>query len=202
MATTVPCSSSVKTKSWAPRIASATPVTARWFGSGVRLLEREAVADVGRYERNRAADAEQHEGDGEQHGARVREDAQPAPLLAPGVVEEHACDAAEEERLRTDGEERGPEELPVEREAPPRRVGWSPKLSGTVSSSAEHHQHEPRLETKKPEPYTNIARRLIQAAFQGENQPERLWWLNRPSRSLRKRHGHLGGAQLHLHRLE
>ena len=30
---------------------------------------------------------------------------------------------------------------------------------------------------------------MIQAACQGENQPERLWWLRRPSRSLRKRIG-------------
>ena len=31
----------------------------------------------------------------------------------------------------------------------------------------------------------NIARRLIHAALNGESQPERLWWLSRPSRSLR-----------------
>src|ERR1700722_13845300 len=35
----------------------------------------------------------------------------------------------------------------------------------------------------------NIARRLIHAAAHGENQPERLWWLRRPSRSFRKRIG-------------
>ncbi len=27
---------------------------------------------------------------------------------------------------------------------------------------------------------------MIQAAWNGENQPERLWWLSRPSRSVRK----------------
>src|SRR5215203_6003074 len=31
-----------------------------------------------------------------------------------------------------------------------------------------------------------MARRLIHAALNGENHPERLWWLSRPSRSFRK----------------
>src|SRR5260221_592812 len=35
----------------------------------------------------------------------------------------------------------------------------------------------------------NMARKLIHAAAQGENQPERLWWLSLPSRSFRKRIG-------------
>jgi hypothetical protein len=30
-----------------------------------------------------------------------------------------------------------------------------------------------------------MARRLIHAALNGENQPSRLWWLTRPSRSFR-----------------
>src|SRR6478735_159396 len=32
----------------------------------------------------------------------------------------------------------------------------------------------------------NIALRLIHAAWNGENQPKRLWWLTRPSLSFRK----------------
>src|SRR5579872_1065327 len=35
----------------------------------------------------------------------------------------------------------------------------------------------------------NIDRRFIHAAFQGDSQPERLWWLSRPSWSFRKRTG-------------
>src|SRR5580704_18371209 len=35
----------------------------------------------------------------------------------------------------------------------------------------------------------NMARRLIHAAAQGENHPERLWWLSLPSRSFRNRMG-------------
>ena len=34
-----------------------------------------------------------------------------------------------------------------------------------------------------------MARRLIHAAWNGENHPARLWWLSRPSRSFRKRTG-------------
>ncbi len=44
----------------------------------------------------------------------------------------------------------------------------------------------PGLNRKNSAPWTNIARRLIQAAANGENQPDRLWWESRPSRSLRK----------------
>src|SRR2546427_48425 len=35
----------------------------------------------------------------------------------------------------------------------------------------------------------NMALRLIHAAAHGENQPERLWWLKRPSWSFKKRTG-------------
>src|SRR6188768_1283235 len=64
-----------------------------------------------------------------------------------------------------------------------------PKERGKVSSEPKNSRHSPGLNKKKFAPYTNIARRLIQAAYQGENQPERLWWLKRPARSFRKRIG-------------
>ncbi len=44
----------------------------------------------------------------------------------------------------------------------------------------------PGLKRKNSAPWMNIARRLIQAAANGENQPDRLWWDSRPSWSLRK----------------
>src|SRR6478735_7262816 len=64
-----------------------------------------------------------------------------------------------------------------------------PNESGKVRHEPSANRNNPGLNRKKSAPYTNIARRLIQAACQGENQPDRLWWLKRPSRSLRKRIG-------------
>src|SRR6478736_9533012 len=64
-----------------------------------------------------------------------------------------------------------------------------PSESGKVRAAPSAKKANPGLNKKKSAPYTNMARRLIQAACQGENQPERLWWLRRPSRSLRKRIG-------------
>ena len=64
-----------------------------------------------------------------------------------------------------------------------------PKLSGSAIARPEASSSKPGLSTKKSAPLTNIARRLIQPAFHGAVQPARLWWLTRPSRSLRKRTG-------------
>src|SRR6187551_149881 len=75
----------------------------------------------------------------------------------------------------------------VEKVIGPRVIG--PKASGNVRQEPSANRNKPGLNRKKSAPYTNIACRLIQAACQGENQPERLWWLRRPSRSLRKRIG-------------
>src|SRR4051794_8697304 len=64
-----------------------------------------------------------------------------------------------------------------------------PNESGKVRHEPIASKSSPGLNKKKSAPYTNIACRLIQAACHGENQPERLWWLKRPSRSLRNRIG-------------
>ncbi len=61
-----------------------------------------------------------------------------------------------------------------------------PKLNGSVSSRPSVSITLPGLNKKNSAPWMNMARRLIQAAWNGENQPERLWWDSRPSRSLRK----------------
>ena len=50
----------------------------------------------------------------------------------------------------------------------------APKLSGSVSSSPRLSMTMPGLNRKNSAPWTNIARRLIHAALNGENQPERL----------------------------
>ena len=67
-----------------------------------------------------------------------------------------------------------------------RPIVIAPKLSGSVSNRPSGSSAMPGLNRKNSAPWTNIARRLIQAAWNGENQPERLWWDSRPSRSLRK----------------
>ena len=52
-----------------------------------------------------------------------------------------------------------------------------PTLTGRVSIRPMYSIKAPGTNVKKSTPYTNMARRLIQAAFHGENQPSRLWWL-------------------------
>ena len=64
-----------------------------------------------------------------------------------------------------------------------------PPDSGNVSARPSASSKRPGLNRKKFAPYTNIARKLIQAACHGENHPARLWWLSRPSRSFKKRMG-------------
>src|ERR1035437_5348791 len=61
-----------------------------------------------------------------------------------------------------------------------------PKLSGKVRHRPATSMTIPGLKRKNSAPCTNIARRLIHAAWKGENHPDRLWCDKRPSRSFKK----------------
>ena len=74
--------------------------------------------------------------------------------------------------------------------ASPARGRQSPKLSGQRQQQPEHDQHDARLEQEEVRAVDEHRAQVDPARPPtGENQPERLWWLRRPSRSLRKRTG-------------